>query len=884
MKSTFINKFIFVITLSIICNALIAQEINVNNKISIKVKNKPLSEVLKEVTSKSGIMFSYSPDIISENTLISLKAKEKPVKEILDEIANNVQINWQIVENQIVLKPIEKNINIQSNKNSKEKCTISGYIKDKKNGEYLPGASVYIPNKNIGTISNSYGYYSLTLPKGNYKLAFSYIGYNIKNVDVTLDVNKSFETFLESNEIALAEIEVKASDVTSNFNKQTPGALNINPAIIRKKPAPMGEPEIIKTLQTFPGVISGGDASVFYFVRGGQKDQNLILIDEAPVYNPSHLLGLFSSFVPEAVKNFTFYKSYMPAKFGGRLSSVLDIVTNDGNKNNLAGNVGFGPAAFHVQLEGPFKKDTSSWFVSFRRSNLNWLFKRLNQNLDVNFTDFNAKTNIRLGNRDRFFLSFYIGKDNFLQTTTSDKYGLEWSNLAGTARWNHLYNEKLFANTTLYASKYNYDFYLSQKNNAFWNTYIETIGLKHDLTLYQSPQNTYTAGLGIALNAENPGNINLNNANSKQIIPVVDKCYNNDIWLYIENERKINHLFTLNYGLRLPFFLNNGPTTEYYFDDNYNVKYSVDYKTKAIYNYFVNPEPRLLIKYMPAPFFNVSTSFTHTVQYLRQLGTSQSPFTSLEVWYPASPGLKPETADQISLSFAKLLVKKALEINIETYYKWMHNVTDYAAHADLLVNPLIKGELRLCEGNSYGIEFSIKKNSRKLTYWLGYIWSRSFLQSPDINNGIKYTAYYDHPHTVNFNLHFQVKSRFAISSNWIYSTGSPYTVPTSFYYYQGIQVPVYAQRNNVRLPDYHRLDLNLEFILSKLQRKSQHKLTFTLYNVYNRHNPFSINFNKIVDDANRYVVPQNTNSTPETISTYKYIFGIVPSLTYLWQF
>ena len=875
------NKLLLFLVFTLMCNMLHAQQIDVNKQISIKVKNKPLSEILKEITSKSGIMFSYSSNIIPENTLISIKAKEKPVKEILNEIANNVQINWQIVENQIVLKPIQ---NIQTNRNSKEKFTISGYIKDKKTGEYLPGASVYIPNTNIGTVSNSYGFYSLTLPKGNYQLAYSYIGYNIMNINVVLNENKIIESILEQEEIALVEIEVKANDVVSDFNNQTSGTMTVSPSLIRKKPAPMGEPEIIKTLQTFPGVISGGDASVYYFVRGGQKDQNLILIDEAPVYNPSHLLGLFSSFVPEAVKSFTFYKSSMPAKFGGRLSSVLDIVTNDGNKNKFSGNVSLGVAASHIQLEGPLKKDKSSWFVSLRRSNIGWLFKRQEQNFDINFTDFNTKTNLRLGKNDRLFLSFYIGKDNFLQTTAIDKYGLEWSNVAGTVRWNHLYNEKLFANTTLYTSKYNYNFYLSQKNGTYWNTYIQTLGIKHDITFYKSPQNTFNLGLGIAVNSENPGNIILSNANSKQIIPVIEKCFNNDIWVYFENERKINRFFELNYGLRLPFFLNNGPTKEYFFDENFNNTYSVNYETKKVYNYFVNPEPRVLLKYKPDTFFNVSTSYTHTVQYLRQLGTSQSPFTSLEVWYPSSPGLKPETADQISVSFAKLYVKHDIELNVETYYKWMHNVTDYSDHADLLINPLIKGELRLCEGNSYGVEFSVRKNSRKITYWLGYIYSRSFLQSPDINNGVKYTAYYDHPHTVNFNLHFQAKPRIALSSNWIYSTGSPYTAPTSFYYYQGDQIPVYVARNNMRLPDYHRLDINMEFILNKLQSKSQHKLTFTIYNAYNRHNPFSLNFNKIVNDANHYVIPQNTNSTPETISTYKYIFGIVPSVTYLWQF
>jgi len=414
------NKLLLFLVFTLMCNMLHAQLINVNKKISIKAKNKQLSEVLKEITSKSGIMFSYSPNIIPETTLISLKAKEKPVKELLDEIANNVQINWQIVENQIVLKPIQ---NIQTNRNSKEKFTISGYIKDKKTGEYLPGASVYIPNSNIGTISNSYGFYSLTLPKGNYQLAYSYIGYNIMNINVVLNENKIIESILEQEEIALVEIEVKANDVVSDFNNQISGTMTVSPSLIRKKPAPMGEPEIIKTLQTFPGVISGGDASVYYFVRGGQKDQNLILIDEAPVYNPSHLLGLFSSFVPEAVKSFTFYKSSMPAKFGGRLSSVLDIVTNDGNKNKFSGNVSLGIAASHIQLEGPLKKDKSSWFVSLRRSNIGWLFKRQEQNFDISFTDFNTKTNLRLGKKDRLFLSFYIGKDDFLLQMTN----MDWN-------------------------------------------------------------------------------------------------------------------------------------------------------------------------------------------------------------------------------------------------------------------------------------------------------------------------------------------------------------------------------------------------------------------------------------------------------------------------
>ncbi|PIP54665.1 MAG: hypothetical protein COX07_04080, partial [Bacteroidetes bacterium CG23_combo_of_CG06-09_8_20_14_all_32_9] len=617
------------------------------------------------------------------------------------------------------------------------------------------------------------------------------------------------------NDIPLGEIEVKANEIVDNFRKHTSGEININPAIIHKTSAAMGEPEVIKTLQSFPGVLSGGDGSIYYFVRGGQKDQNLILVDEAPVYNPSHLMGLFSSFVPEAVKDFKFYKSDIPSKYGGRLSSVLDIVTREGNKNKFSGNIGIGPAAFHLELEGPLKKETSSWFLSFRKSNINWLFKQLyNNNISINFIDLNAKTNIRLGNKDRIFLSFYFGNDELMQITSADKYGLQWYNLTGTLRWNHLYNEKLFSNTTLYASRYNYNFYISQKNGIFWNTNIGTLGLKSDLTFYKSPQSTFIAGAGLATNTENPGNLNIQNPSSNLIIPVIEKYFNKDIWLYFGHNKKFSKLFSINYGLRLPSFLNNGPSKEYYFDNNYEVIYNVVYDTNTVYNFFINPEPRFSLKFSPDTFWNASVSYTHTVQYLRQIGTSQSPFTSLEVWYPSGPALKPSTADQVSLSLAKLIIKKDFEISIEGYYKWMHNIIDYADHAKLLINPLIKGELRLCEGQSYGVELLAAKNSGRLTYWLGYVWSRSYLQSPDINNGVKYTAYYDHPHTINFNIHYQVTSKFAVSSTWIYSTGAPYTVPTSFFWYQGIQVPVYARRNNVRLPDYHRLDFTGEFLLS----------------------------------------------------------------------
>jgi len=871
------SKYLIIILLFVITIDSFSQIEN-SKIISVKYSNTQLRDVIKDISKKTGILFTYSTNFINDSIAINYKAKNKNVNDILNDILTSNSIKWKTINEQIVLTK-ETNIPKQNNK-----YTISGFVKDKNTGEFLVGASVYFPQIHSGTISNSYGFYSITVIENNYNLCCSYIGYSNIQIFVNLKRNINLDILLTPLSIKLVEISIKATDVITTFDKNTSGELTFNKQNLTERPSPMAEQEIIKSVQTFPGVSSIGDASAYYFVRGGQKDQNLILVDDAPVFNPSHLLGMFSSFVPEAVKSFSFYKSYIPPKFGDKLSSVLDIVTNDGNKNCLSGNVGVGPAAFHLQLEGPFKKDTSSWFFSIRRSNINWIFKKINQNLDVGFTDFNTKTNFRLGDKNRLFFSMYIGKDNFYQKNNDYKYGLEWLNFASTIRVNHIYNEKTFSNTTINLSKYNYNFYFSRNSHDYWNNYIQTFGIKHDITNYYNTNNSYNFGLGINFNVQNPGNVNLTNNNSRQIIPIIAKCYNNDIYLYTENQRKINNYFSVNFGLRLPIFFNNGPTTEYFFDENYNYKYSVDYLTKKTYNYFFIPEPRFLIKYMPDTFFNVSFVYNKTIQFIRQIGTSQSPFSSLEVWLPSSPGLEPEKANQFSLIISKLFTQKNITINIEPYYKILHNVTDYKEHANLLINPLIKGELILCGGNSYGIETSVKKNSDKILCEITYAYSKSFLQSDFINSGKKYLAYYDRTNVFNVNLLYKINNRLTVSSNWIFSTGTPVTVPTGYYYYQDNQIPYYSEKNNSRLPNYHRLDFSLEYILNKQLKKSVHKLNIVLYNIYNRKNPFELNFNKMINGENKFVIPQNNYDNVELTPSYKYLFGFIPSISYIWQF
>ena len=658
--------------------------------------------------------------------------------------------------------------------------------------------------------------------------------------------------------------------------------INIKPKNIANIPEFIGGAGLIKSLQTLPGIKVFSDGSAFFYVRGGNRDQNLILIDEAPVYNPAHLFGFYSVIIPDVTKDIKIYKGDMPVSMGDRLSSVIDIKTKDGNLNKFETNGVLNPLVYRFSLEGPIIKEKSSFFISYRHSNFKWIYKKAAPNLKLYFYDLNAKFNIKLNRNNRVFYTFYYGADVLSNINTElTHFGINWRNFTSTLRWNHIYSEKLFSNTTLYSSFYNYNLSLAEIERYKWNSTITNFTLKTDFTYYLRPEHSLRFGASLNAHRFNPGNININNSYN---IPRVPEIKSWKSVIYFSSERKINHKISYILGLRLTSWENTGPTTVYLFDNNYNVNDTVLIDTNKVFSTYVNLDPRINFKYRIDSTSSIKFSYGTYHQYIQLLSNSTSPFTSLEVWLPSGTNIKPQKAQQFTLGYIKFLQKQNLEFTSEVYYKKMNNQIEYQSHANMLLNPLIEGELRFGKAWSYGAEFMIKKTKGRCIGWINYTYSRVYKQTNDVNENREYPAFYDRPHDFAVYLSYQITKRMGISANWVYNTGSAITTPVGYYTYNGNDIPVYGDKNNDRLPDYHRLDIAMNYRLNKKPKKFQHRLIFSIYNVYNRKNPISINFNKVKTQNGEYVVPANVYGTNQIVTTETYLLGFMPSLTYKFRF
>ncbi len=862
---------------------------DLNQKISITLKNVALIDVINEISNIGHVNFSYSPQSIPVEKKISIKAKNKTIKDILDKVFKENGITYSIVENQIILKPQIAEAKITSALPKEEyKYTISGYLKDKSSGEVMIGASVYVKGTTLGTTSNAYGFYSLTLPGGKYDIVFSFIGYKSITQNVELKENKNINSELETSNFEVKAIEIKSNNQESEMRNNQLGAIKLSPIVIKQLPGFVGDIDIIKSLQAVPGIQSYGDGSTMFYVRGGSSDQNLILVDEAPIYNPSHLFGFFTAIAPDAIKDVEAYKGDFPANYGGRLSSVIDIRTKDGNMKRTEFSGSIGPYTSNVTIEGPFKKDKSSFFISGRRSNLNWLtrYKKAKNLYNINFFDFNVKLNYKINDNNRFYLTFYAGNDAYssIKTLNIRTFGISWNNILGTIRWNHIFSKKLFSNTTIYSSKYNYYLYMSKELNDYWNSAISNNTIKTDFTYYPNPKNTIKSGIELSSHYSNPGNVHFSDVDIQRHVPEIPKYTSREYDFYISNEQELSEKFSMRYGIRLPVWQNTGATTVYYFNNNYNVMDTLQVGENSVYSTFISPEPRINIKYAVNKNSSLKAGYCRTTQFVQLLSNSTSPFTSLDVWVPSGPNIKPQKADQYSLGYFRQLFESKFQFSTEVFYKNFYNQVDYKDHANMLFNPLIEGELRFGKAWSYGAELMLRKSEGKFTGWLGYTYSRVYKQTEDINNNETYPASYDRPNDICVNIAYNAGRRWSFSANWIYLTGEPVSTPIGFYYYNGYSVPIYGSKNNDRLPDYHRLDLSVTLKLNKPERRYKHSLSFTLYNAYARRNPISVNFNKIINDNGDFVVPIDINGNNEIVPTTISVIGVIPSITYNFKF
>jgi len=752
--------------------------------------------------------------------------------------------------------------------------TISGYVKDRNTGEALIGATIYVRSLKTGTTTNLYGFYSFSLPADNYQLEFTFLGYASKEVKVELSQNVTLNAELGLRQEELSEVVITGQRNDDNVKKTEMSVVKMDIKAINRIPAFFGEVDLIKAIQLLPGVMTTSEGATGFSVRGGGPDQNLILLDEAVVYNASHLLGFFSVFNNDAIKDVTLYKGDIPVSSGGRLSSLLDVRMKDGNSRKFSGTGGFGLISSRLTLEGPIVNENTSFIVAGRRTYAD-LFLPLARNKDVRdntlyFYDFNAKASHRFDDNNRVFVSGYFGRDIFKNQFARMSLG----NQTATLRWNHLFSKKLFTNFSLIYSKYDYSLGTpAGEANAFlWTSDLSDYSAKADFTWFLSPSSTVKFGVSFTYHEFYPGTAKGVGDNTLISEFKMPGSFALEDGLYISNEHKISGRLTLKYGIRLSVFQNVGTATLYNYNDLFQASDSTVYSKGRFFHTYAAPEPRVGVNFAIDESSSVKASYSRTAQFVH-LAQNSTAGTPLDIWFPSSPNVKPSLADQVALGYFRNFRKNKIETSVEVYYKQMSNVIDFKDHAQLLLNRKLDGELRFGKAWSYGIEMMVKLPEGRLNGWVSYTLSASKRKIPLVNNGLTYAAPYDKPHNISLVFNYELTRRFVISANWVYATGIPVTFPVGRAEIGNKIIPIYSDRNAYRLPAYHRLDVAA--ILKGKNKKGRRwhgEWNFSVYNAYARKNTWTLNF--VQDNENPNV----------TYAEKTYLFSLIPSVTYNFTF
>ena len=754
---------------------------------------------------------------------------------------------------------------------AQEKSTLSGTIKDASKGEELIGATIKVKGQNIGAQTNEYGFYSLTLPAGTYTFIISASGFITIEDTIDLTVSQRLDIQLkEEGGTDLDEVVISTTREDGNVKDPLMGVERLDPKEIAKIPVIFGEKDIIKTMQLLPGVKSAGEGQSGYYVRGGGADQNLILLDEAPVYNASHLLGFFSTFNSDAIKDAVLYKGNQPANFGGRLASVLDIKMNEGNSKRFNVGGGLGLISSRLSVEGPIVKDKASFLVSGRRTYAD-VFLKASDKFKENtlyFYDLNAKVNYRISQKDRLFLSGYFGRD-VLGVGTS--FGFNWGNATGTLRWNHIINDKLFSNTSLIYSSYDYKISIKGGDVAFDITsLIRDLNVKQEFQYFANNRNKIRFGFNVINHDITPGQVDATTAVGINAIRL-NPTRSVESAIFVTNDWTVSENMTVSYGARLSGFsvLGNGQEV-YTYNANGDVATSTIYKKNELLKTYLNVEPRISMSYSYSKVASIKAAYARNAQniHLVSNSTSSSP---TDVWLASSINTKAEIADQFSLGWFKNFKENMFEFNVETYYKSMQNQIDYRNGANTQANELLEGELLYGIGRAYGLELVLKKKKGRLTGWVGYTLSRTERKIDGINENNWYVAKQDRTHDLSVVTIYDITPKLSISALFIFYTGNAVTFPSGKYTINGDTQFLYTERNGYRMPGYHRLDLGVTWV-RKNTEKFESSWNFSLYNVYGRENAYSITFRE----------SETNPGTTEAVQTT--LFRWVPAITYNFKF
>ena len=773
---------------------------------------------------------------------------------------------------------------------SQEKYTVSGTVYDDANNETLIGVSIYFPQINSGTTTNEYGFYSITLPKGTYKLQVSYLGFTsiVETIELNEKVTKNFK--LKEEAESLGEIIIETDIEKLNVRSPQMSVNKLTSASIKAIPVVLGEADIIKSIILLPGVTSAGEGASGFNVRGGAADQNLILLDEAVVFNSSHLFGFFSVFNPDVVKDVKLFKGGIPAKYGGRLSSVLDIYQKEGNSKDFNVTGGVGLVSSRLLIEGPIKEEKISFLVGGRSSYAHLFLPLFDNNNKAYFYDLNTKINYRIDDRNSVFFSGYFGKDVFgINNSFINTYGNQVANL----RWNHLFSDKLFSNLSLIYSDYFYGLTLDFVGFE-WDSGITNYNLKYDFNHYLSNSIKLSYGINNIYTKFDPGEI-IPSRDDSGILPekLIDK-YANEFAAYIDAEHKVSDKLTLQYGIRFSNFTRLGQDELNVYENDNPVIYNEEFKkyesAEAIgiesfkrsdaLATFSNFEPRFSLSYLLNDDASIKLSYNRMVQYLHLLSNTASP-TPLDIWTPSGRYIKPQLLDQFAVGYFRALKDGDYTLETEVFYKDIQNRIDYINGANLVANNEIETVILNGQARAYGLEVLFKKNQGNFTGWLAYTLSRSEQQTlgrtaiePGINNGEWYSTPFDKTHDISINASYKLSEKWTFNSNFLFQTGQPTNYPVGQYEIQGLNVPIYDdnRRNADRLPSYHRVDISATLTPEKNKnREWQGEWVFGIYNLYGRQNAASINFRRNVETMRNEAVQTS-------------IFGLVPSVTYNFKF
>ena len=748
---------------------------------------------------------------------------------------------------------------------AQNKVILNGTINDKQTGESIIRATIRIQElPSLGVISNEYGFYSISLSKGIYTIVVSQLGYENYLQKIQLDSNRVLNIQLSFQNM-LKEVVVENSKKNNNLIKPQMGTETLNMASISKVPVIFGEKDILKTLQLLPGVKSAGEGNSGFYVRGGAADQNLILLDEAPVYNASHLLGFFSTFNSDAIKDATLIKGNAPAMYGGRLSSVLDVKMKEGNSKDYVVNGGLGLISSRVSIEGPIQNEKSSFILSGRRTYADMFLKATEKfkNNILYFYDLNMKANYSINEKNKIYISGYFGKDELGLGST---FGIDWGNKTGTFRWNKIISNKLFLNTSLIYSDYNYNVKLKNGETNFnVNSNIKDLNLKQDYTFYANPKNNLRFGFNTIFHTITPSTFSgtVNNSIKKQGRSGLENA------LYLSNNYKPSDNLSFDIGLRISSYtLMGGDTYNIY--SNGIIQSSMQLDKSSFGKSYINPEPRLTLNYRITDQNSFKAGYARNVQHLHLLSNSTSSNPS-DQWIGNSYNIQPEIADQYSIGYVNAFKQNKFEMSTELYYKNLQNQLDYIDGAEINTISDVESALLYGIGRSYGIEWLLKKKEGIFTGWISYTLSKTERKINGINQNNWYNAKQDRTHDVSIVGIYTLNTKWSVSVVFVYNTGDAVTFPTGKYELQGQTLYQYASRNANRMPENHRLDLSVTYDRRK-KKRIQESWNFSLYNVYGRQNAYRITFQ---DD------PDNINRT-QTIQTS--LFKWVPSITYQFKF